>query len=28
MGLNSDIHVAPDKLALLDRWLAEAARNQ
>ena len=28
MGLNWDIHVAPDKLALLDRWLAEAARNQ
>jgi PilZ domain len=28
MGLNWDTNVAPDKLALLDRWLAEAARNQ
>ena len=28
MGLHWDTNVAPDKLALLDRWLAEAARNQ
>jgi hypothetical protein len=27
MGLNWSASVEPDKLALLDRWLAEAARN-
>jgi len=27
MGLHWGVHVAPEKMALLDRWLAEAARN-
>jgi hypothetical protein len=28
MGLHWASNVAPEKMALLDRWLAEAARNQ
>jgi len=27
MGLHWGVNVAPEKMALLDRWLAEAARN-